>query len=218
MFMTLMSLESTSGSKPSSASTAARTSLVLPICLNPFRERASPFAAYRGGRPADDFELADESMTPCPAMPPRLRRHVVGTVHDEKAEPLALGPKVPSEPRLPLRDTPGPFGIDRHFPNGRVAPLPASVARLAGGPAATGTSALVSCRRRRCRALRRAAVARRRRVLLVLACPHRTGPRATPACQATSCPARIARPSASPPGWPGWSCWSGRWPSGCRAG
>src|ERR1039458_2934505 len=37
-------------------------------------------------------------------------------------------------------------------------------------------SPLVSCRRRRCRALRRAAVGRRRRVLVVLAFPRRTGP------------------------------------------
>src|ERR1019366_9037256 len=42
-------------------------------------------------------------------------------------------------------------------------------------------SPLVSCRRRRCRALRRAAVGRRRRVLVVLAFPRRTRPRARPA-------------------------------------
>src|SRR5215467_11844350 len=131
--MTLISAALTSGSKPSSASTAARTSLVLPICLTPSRERGSPFAACRGGRPAGDLEFTGESMTPCPAMPPRLRRHVAGTVHDEKAKPSALGPKVPSEPRFPPRDALSPFGIDRHFPNGRVAPLPAPVARLAGG-------------------------------------------------------------------------------------
>jgi serine/threonine protein kinase, bacterial len=42
MLMTLISAESTSGSKPSSASTAARTSLVVPICLTPFPGRMRP--------------------------------------------------------------------------------------------------------------------------------------------------------------------------------
>src|ERR1039457_7560660 len=95
-------------------------------------------------------------------------------------------------------------------------------AEVAGGKrtadAGIYASPLVSCRRRRCRALRRAAVGRRRRGLVVLACPRGTGHRASPACRATSCPVRVARSSASPPGWPGWSCWSGRWPSGCRGG
>jgi threonine dehydrogenase-like Zn-dependent dehydrogenase len=57
------------------------------------------------------------------------------------------------------------------------------------------TLPLVSCRRRKCLVLRRATVALRRRVLLVLACPHRTGHGAEPLTVAL---AAIRRSGAEP--------------------
>src|SRR5690348_7400540 len=62
MFLTVMSAASTSGSKPSSASTAARTSLVLLtgsllICLHPFAAAGRSFTGRRYGlarRPVRD--------------------------------------------------------------------------------------------------------------------------------------------------------------------